>query len=268
MTSSPLPISVCLIAGPEVLRIRRCLASVAGWTSEIIVVINEEVTDGTAEIAAGFGARVFREPWKGHIAQKNSAADKATQPWILALDADEVVSPALRQEMTSLFRRSAELDRHQAYSFPRCSYYCGRWIRHGDWYPDRQTRLWRRLTAHWGGEDPHDKLLATGPVGRLRGDLLHYTNESINQHLQKIVRFSDEFVRQRRAHGQPPRWSDLAVRPLWRFVRAYVFRLGFLDGWPGYYIAWLNAFSALTRYCKLYELQLPPARPDEDLPRH
>jgi len=266
--SQPLPISVCLIAGAEARRIRPCLASVAGWTSEIIVVINEEVTDGTAEIAAGFGARVFREPWKGHIAQKNSAAEKATQPWILALDADEVVSPALRREIETLFARPAQLQRFSAYNFPRCSFYCGRWIRHGDWYPDRQTRLWRRLTAKWGGEDPHDKLLATGPVGKLRGDLLHYTNDSINQHLQKIVRFSDEFVRQRQAAGRAPRWSDLAIRPVWRFLRAYFFRLGFLDGWPGYYIAWLNAFSALTRYCKLYELQLSPARPDEDLPHH
>jgi len=257
-----------MIAGNEASRIRRALESVAGWSSEIILVINDDVADETEAIAASFGARVFREPWKGHIAQKNSAAQKAAQPWILALDADEAVSPALRREMEELFREPERLQRHAAYDFPRCSFYCGRWIRHGDWYPDRQTRLWRRGSAQWGGEDPHDKLLVTGSVGRLRADLLHYTNESINQHLQKITRFSDEFVRQRRAAGRRPGIFDLSVRPVWRFLRAYFLRLGFLDGWPGYYIAWLNAFSALTRYCKLYEAQLKPSCPDEDIAHH
>jgi len=255
MTTSPLPISVCMIAGQEARRIQRSLASVAGWVSEIIVVINDEVADGTDAIAASMGA-------------KNSAAVKAAQPWVLALDADEVVSPELRRELEALFADAGQRDRFTAYCFPRCSFYCGRWIRHGDWYPDRQTRLWRRLTAEWGGENPHDKLLVTGPVGRLRGDLLHYTNDSINQHLHKITTFSDEFVRQRQTVTRAPSFFDLAVRPGWRFLRAYFFRLGFLDGWPGYYIAWLNAFSTLTRYCKLCEVQLKRTPPDEDLPRH
>ena len=265
---TPLPISVCMIAGNEAARIRRSLQSIAGWTSEIILVINHDVSDGTDRIAAEFGAKVFREPWHGYVTQINSATAKAGQPWILGLDADEAVSPELAAEIKKLFRAPETLAACAAYSFPRCSFYCGRWIRHGDWYPDRKTRLWRRGQGHWGGEDPHYALIVQGRTGRLKHDLLHYTNESINQHLQKIVRFSDEFVRVRQAAGRPPRWSDLAIRPVWRFLRAYFFRLGFLDGWPGYYIAWLNAFSALTRYCKLYELQLPPARPDEDLPRH
>lgn len=263
MSNAPLPVSVCMIAGNEAARIRRSLESVAGWTAEIIVVINDTVADGTDAIAAGLGAKVFREPWKGHIAQKNSAADKAAQPWILALDADEVVSPELRRELEALFARS-EPAGCAAYSFPRCSFYCGRWIRHGDWYPDRQTRLWRRGAAHWGGENPHDKLLVDGAVGRLRSDLYHYTNESLNQHVQKIIPFSDEFVRQRLKTAGRPGFFDMAVRPFWRFVRAYFFRLGFLDGWPGYYIACLNAFSAVTRYCKIREAQLK----DEDVARH
>jgi glycosyltransferase involved in cell wall biosynthesis len=252
-TQKPLPISVCMISGAEAARIGRALASVAGWTSEIVVVLNQEVVDGTAEVAAKYGAKVFREPWKGHIAQKNSAADKATQQWILGLDADEVVSAPLREEIQAKFTDHAGMVRFAAYSFPRRTWYCGRWIGHGDWYPDRQIRLWRRGSATWGGIDPHDKLLVNGRIGKLRADLHHYTNDSITQHVQKIIPFAEEFVRQNLASGRSVGVFDLFVRPFWRFVRAYFLRLGFLDGWQGYYIAWLNAFSSVTRYARLLE---------------
>jgi glycosyltransferase involved in cell wall biosynthesis len=249
-------------------RIRRSLESVASWAGEIILVINDDVNDGTDRIGMECGAKVFREPWKGYRHQMNSAAEKAGQPWILAIDADEVISPALAVEIQTLFASAEKLTPFAAFSFPRCSFYCGRWIRHGDWYPDRKTRLWRRGQAHWGGEDPHYTLVVTGRTGKLKNDLYHYTNESINRHLHKITTFSDEFVRQRLAAGRLPSFFDVAFRPFWRFVRAYFFRLGFLDGWPGYYIAWLNAFSAVTRYCKLYEAQLAAPRKDEDIARH
>src|SRR5579859_2800955 len=153
-----LPVSVCMIAGNEAQRISRALASVANWAGEIIVVLNEEVHDGTDNIAEKYGARVYREPWKGHIAQKNSAAQKATQPWILGLDADEVISPELGAEIQLLIGGPQTAETSAAYSFPRCTFYCDRWIRHGDWYPDRQTRLWQRGKAAWGGIDPHDTL--------------------------------------------------------------------------------------------------------------
>ncbi len=252
----PLPISVCLIAGNEAARLPRALASVAGWTAEMIVVVNEDVRDGTDAIARAAGARVFPEPWKGHIGQKNSAAEKASQPWILGLDADEAVSEELRAEITQWFALPEKLVPFAAFQFPRCTYYCGRWIRHGDWYPDRKIRLWRRGQAHWGGVDPHDAVIVSGRVGTLKNDLHHYSNESINRQIQKLVPFSDDFVRHRLATGRSGSWLELVVRPPWRFFRAYVLRLGFLDGWPGYYIAWLNAFSALTRYVKLREAKL------------
>ena len=252
------PVSVCLIAGNEAARIRRALESVAGWTAEIIVVLNDDVNDGTDQIAESFGAKVFREPWQGHIGQKNSAAQKAVGEWILGLDADEVVSPELRAEIQQLLAAPNRAALAAAYNFPRCTFYCGRWIRHGDWYPDRQTRLWRRGAATWGGTNPHDKLIVNGGVRRLRGELQHFTNESINKHILKIIPFSDEFVRQKLGHQ--PGWIELLTRPAWRFFRAYILRCGFLDGWQGYYIAWLNAFSAATRYCKLREANLPPAK--------
>ena len=247
------PISVSMIAGNEAPRIGRALESASGWTAELVVVLNQDVNDGTDRIAAGLGARVFREPWKGHIAQKNSAAQKAAHEWILGLDADEVISPELRREILELFARPEHLRDFAAFSFPRRTFYCGRWIRHGDWYPDRQIRLWRRGFAEWGGVDPHDRLLVRGRIGQLKSDLHHFTNDSINAHIHKIIPFTDEFVRQHAPGAAGSLISGLMIRPVWRFVRAYFFRLGFLDGWQGLFIAWLNAFSTASKYAKLLE---------------
>jgi glycosyltransferase involved in cell wall biosynthesis len=252
-TRQRLPISVCMIAGNEAQRIRRALESVAGWTSEVVVLLNDDVNDGTDKIAESFGAKVFREPWKGHIAQKNSAAGKAAQPWILGLDADEEVSPELRDEIQRAMARPGVCT---AFCFPRCAFYCGRWIRHGDWYPDLQTRLWRKGQAHWSGVDPHDKLIVEGPVGRLRSDLRHYTAETINHQIVKTVQYADDFVRHYAEQGKTVTFLDLLVRPAWRFWRAYLFRLGFLDGWQGMAIAWLTAFYTFLRYVKVRESQL------------
>jgi glycosyltransferase involved in cell wall biosynthesis len=256
-TAQRLPISVCMISGAEAGRIGRTLESVAGWTSEIVIVLNEDVTDGTEEIARQHGAKVFREPWKGHVAQKNSALDKATQPWIFGLDADEVVSPALRSEIAGLLAGPGQPGNAAAWSFPRCAFYCGRWIRHGDWYPDRQTRLWQKGRARWGGIDPHDKLLVDGTVDRLRHDLLHYTAETINHQIIKTMKYADDFARHCAAENRTVTILDMLVRPVWRFWRAYLFRLGFLDGWQGLAIAWLTAFYTFLRYLRAREAQLP-----------
>src|ERR1051325_4817000 len=248
-----LPISICMVSAAEELRIGKALASVSSWAAEIIVVLNQEVTDGTEKIALSHGAKVIREPWKGMIGQKASVAAKATQEWLLDLDADEVVSDELRDEIAGALADESLNGQFAAFNYPRLSWYCGRWIRHGDWYPDRQNRLWRRGRAHWGGVDPHAKLTVDGEVKKLYGNLLHYSNDSINRQIEKIVPFSDEFMRQHLTRNGGARFFDLGVRPVWRFLRAYFFRLGFLDGWPGYYIAWLNAFSTVTRYAKIRE---------------
>jgi glycosyltransferase involved in cell wall biosynthesis len=246
-----LPISVCIIAGNEAHRIRRALESVAGWVEEIIVVINDDVTDGTDQIAAACGAKVFREPWGGYVRQKNSAVQKAGQEWILSLDADEVVSPELRDEIQNLFPRPKKLRPFAAFSFPRCTFYGGRWIRHGDWYPDRKVRLWRRGSAEWRGKNVHETVVVQGAVGRLRRDLLHYTAETIDRHIAKISRYTEEFARDAVQRGGRAGAFDLLARPAWRFVRAYFLRLGFLDGWQGAYIAWTTVFYTATRYAKI-----------------
>jgi len=255
----PLPISVCLIAGAEARRIRRPLESVSGWTGEIIVVLNEEVDDGTEQIAQSFGAKVFREPWKGYVGQKNSAAQKAAGEWILSLDADEVVSPALRDELQGWFSRPEKLQPLAALSFPRCTFYGGRWIRHGDWYPDRKVRLWRRGSAEWRGQNVHETVAVQGAVGKCRNDLLHYSMDDLNHHVRKAVHYSDLFAQGRREAGAG--MLALGFRPCWRFVRGYFLRLGFLDGWQGFVIARMVAFETFLRYAKVREAQARKADP-------
>lgn len=256
-----LPISVCMISAAEAHRIGRALASVAEWTSEIIVVLNHDANDGTDQIAAQFGAKVFREPWKGFIGQKQSAVGKSTQPWLLGLDADEAISEELRGEILATLGDDGQAARFHAYSFPRRSFYCGRWMRHGDWYPDRKIRLWQRGVGRVGGVEPHETLLVDCPVGKLRRDLLHFSNESIDRQLAKIAPYSESFVQHCLKNERRPSALDLAVRPFWRFFRAYVLRLGFLDGWPGYYVAWVSAFSTVTRYAKVREARLSQKGP-------
>jgi glycosyltransferase involved in cell wall biosynthesis len=247
----PLPISVCMISGAEAPRIGRALKSVAGWAAEVVVILNAQVDDGTEQIALSHGAKVYREPWKGFIAQKNSAGDKATQPWLLNLDADELVSPELWNEIARVVSDSSQTP--AAYEFPRCTFYSGRWIRHGDWYPDRVLRLWRRGSARWSGDEPHARLEVTGTVSRLRSDLLHYSNESIAHQIGKIAPYHSDFVKRRITAGGPAGLVEMVFRPGWRFFRAYVLRCGFLDGWQGFYIAALGSFSTLTRYAMVRE---------------
>ena len=259
---SKLPITVCFVAGNEAHRIRPALDSVKGWTSEIILAIDDKVTDGTDKIAESYGAKVFSQPWRGHAGHRNFASSHATQPWLLAIDADEVVSERLRDEIIAAFQTHGAKSQPAAYSFPRLSFFCGRWIRHGDWYPDRVRRLWRKDAARWIGDEPHAALEVKGTVGRLRSDLWHFSNESIARQIAKIPAYHLEFVKRRIAAGKSAGYFELVVRPWWKFLRAYIFRLGFLDGWQGFYIARLAAFSTLTRQAMVREAQsssqLPP----------
>jgi glycosyltransferase involved in cell wall biosynthesis len=256
-----LPISVCIIAGNEAARIRRMLDSVAGWTAEIVVVLNEDVADGTDQIAAEYGAKVFREPWKGFLAQKNSAADKCTQPWLLNLDADEEVSPELKSDIVGFF--SSEPAQFGGASFPRKVWFLGRWITHGDWYPDRVLRLYRAGQGRWAGAAEHCAVKLIGDCKKLRGDLLHYTNPTIASYVGKINYYADIYLQRQLAEDR--RWAALpaVLRSAWRFVRAYFFRRGFLDGYPGFFIAASTAYATLVRHSRLYEhlhSQPPPCQ--------
>lgn len=249
-----------MISGAEGRRINAALSSVSGWVSEIVIVLNQEVQDETEAIAQKHGAKVFREPWRGYSAQKNSALDKASQPWILGLDADEEVSPELREEIRALLATPKRVESFAAFSFPRLSWYSGRWIRHGDWYPDRKTRLWRKGQARWAGSGLHERLETTGRVGHLRQNLLHHSMENLEHQIQKTLRYANDFAHSCEAEGRKVRLLDLVIRPAWRFVRSYVLKRGFLDGWQGFTIAWLTAFYTFLRYAMAREARSQNAR--------
>jgi glycosyltransferase involved in cell wall biosynthesis len=262
-----LPLSLVLIARNEAANLPRCLASVTPWVAEIVVVIND-CTDDTAALAKKYGARVYEHPWQGHRDQKNHALGYASQPWVLCLDADEEVSPALAVSIGEFVRRD---DANFAGAFfPRKVWFLGRWIKHGDWYPDQSLRLIRRGRGKWGGSSEHDKMELDGPAAKLAGDLHHYTCPSLRDHLQKIGYFGDIFLR--RQLERKAQWSagNAIFRAHWRFFRGYVLRLGFLDGFPGFYIACYMGYATFYRYSLLYEHlqnQRAPRPPPEDLPQ-
>ena len=250
-STEPLPISLAIISFNEERRIGKCIASAKGLVREIIVV-DSESSDETVAVAEAAGARVIHQPWLGHCAQKQVALDACTQPWVLMLDCDEELSGELRASISEFFK-SGDAAWFQGGRFNRKVRFLGRWITHGDWYPDHQLRLVQRDRARIVGKDPHDKVELKGRFKQLKGDLLHDSFPTIKSYLDKIVPYSDDFLERQITEGR--RWSLASnlLRPLWRFFRAYILRLGCLDGFPGFWIAYATAFSVFIRYSRKYE---------------
>lgn len=244
------PISVCITAGNEEKMIRDCLESIR-WCDEIILV-DSESTDATREIAAEYTDKVFIEPWRGYIRSKQFAEKQATHEWILFLDADERVSPALRAEIER--ELSHEDVPCNGYEFPRIVFYVDRWIRRGDWYPDLKLRLYNSSFGKIAGQEPHDRIKVRGQVGRLKGPILHYTYANIHSQLDRANHFSSISARDMFEAGRKFRWLDLMFRPLHRFIRCYFFKLGFLEGMHGLIISVVSAHTTFVKYAKLWEL--------------
>ncbi|MFI5355950.1 MAG: glycosyltransferase family 2 protein [Opitutales bacterium] len=252
--NSPLPLSVVIVARNEAATLGRCLASIAGWVGEIVVVLNQ-TTDDSEAVAARHGARVHHTEWRGFRDTKNWALDRATLPWALCLDADEEVSPALRRDLETFFTGDGTR-RFAGARFPRKVWFIDRWITHGDWYPDYSLRCIRRDAARWGGDEfVHERMECSGPVATLRGDLHHYSFPTLSSHVAKMNPFADLFIRQQQAAGRHFSLAAAIFRPGWRFFRAYVLRGGWLDGFPGFYIAWATAFGTFVRHSRLYEAE-------------
>jgi glycosyltransferase involved in cell wall biosynthesis len=252
--ASPLPLSVAIIAKNEAHNLQRCLASVCGWVGDVVVVLND-TTDGSETIAREAGAHVHHLPWSGYRDTKNAAANLTTRSWVLSLDADEEVSPALRSDITAFLSRP-DADTFAGARFPRKVWFIDRWITHGDWYPDYSIRLFRRDRARWGGDRfVHERVECDGPVATIGGDLHHYSFPTLSSNVAKINSFADLFVRQQQERGIQFSLAAAIFRPGWRFFRAYIMHRGFLDGFPGYYIAWATAFGTLVRYSRLYETE-------------
>jgi glycosyltransferase involved in cell wall biosynthesis len=246
-----LPLSISIIACNEEANLRRCLASAANLATEIIVV-DSGSKDGTREVAREFGAKVTHQDWLGHRDQKNVALKLCTQPWVLALDSDEALSPELRSSIEQFLAQSQP---PAGAWMNRRTRFLGRWIKHGDWYPDRKLRLFRREGAVWSGSPEHDyvQLPAGSTETPLRGDLLHYSFKNMSHYLEKHIHYADVFLQREQARGGQFSAFHTIFRAFWRFFRSYVLRLGFLDGFAGLWIAVATGFFAFVRHSRTYE---------------
>ncbi|MBX9742146.1 MAG: glycosyltransferase family 2 protein [Chthoniobacterales bacterium] len=244
------PLSIAIISYNEERTLARCLQSIADLAHEIVLV-DSGSQDKTLSIAASFGARIIHQPWLGYAAQKNVAIDHCTQSWVLALDCDEEVSPELHQSLVRFFEEGRYKE-VQGASFARKTWFLDRWITHGDWYPDKKLRLFRRDQARWINPI-HEKIALEGPVVTLPGELLHYSFPSMKSYLDKIHPFSEAFLKEQRQKKKPWSLGATITHSLWRFFRAYILRCGFLDGFPGLWIAVATAFAVFVRYSRLYE---------------
>ncbi len=257
-------LSVCITACNEEDKIRNCLRSVA-WADEIVVV-DSYSKDNTIRICREFTDRVYQHKWLGYIGQKNLVKKMAQHPWILFIDADEEVSTELRNQILHQFE-SGHNRQFEGYEFPRKVRYMGRWIKHGEWYPDYKMRLFRKDRGICAGKEPHDRITVPGKVRRLKGDLYHYTYANIHEQLETLNKFSTITARDKFNSGVRFRWIDLLFRPVYRFFKSYLLKLGFLDGAQGFVIAVCSSYGVFIKYAKLMELW-HANRPTSDGIRH
>jgi len=242
-------ISVVIITLNACSQIEACLRSV-DFADEIIVV-DSGSRDGTVALAAGMGARVIPQEWLGFGKQKQFAVMQARNDWVLCLDADERVSPELRASQLSSMANPEFL----AYRMPRCNRFMGRYLRHGEGYPDWSLRLFDRLHARWSDDAVHEKIITDEPVGRLCGDLLHDSAENLADYLDKQIRYSSLQAEQLFNAGRRAHWGNLLFSPMVRFLRFYLFRLGCLDGAPGLAHILIGCNNSFMKYAKLMALQ-------------
>jgi glycosyltransferase involved in cell wall biosynthesis len=245
-------ISAVVVCYNEEDRIRDCLESLR-WCEELVIV-DSFSTDRTVEICRDYTSRVLQRKWSGYRDQKAFAHSQATKDWVLLVDADERVTPELRDEI--LHALAHDNGQYAGYSVPRLVHYLGRWWWRGGWFPDYDVRLFRNNRASWGGSDPHEKILVDGKVRRLQNPLHHYSYRSIEDHIQRINRFTSISSQELKKEGG--RWSitDALLRPVVRFFRSYVLHRGFMDGFAGFYVAFTAAVYVFLKYAKLWELEL------------
>lgn len=244
-------LSVILITRNEEANLADCLASLDGIAQQIVVV-DTQSTDQTLEIAKNHGALISQPPdWPGFGPQKNRALDLATGEWVLSLDADERLTPALRSEILTAIHHPAHVN---CFAIPRLSWYCGRFIRHSGWNPDFVDRLFKRGTARFSDDLVHERLIPQGSVAKLENPMLHYSFMNYSQVLQKIDRYSSASAEQAFAKGKTSSPLKAILHGCWSFFRTYVLRAGFLDGAQGFALAISNGQGTYYRYIKLWQL--------------
>lgn len=245
-------ISAYLITKNEEKHIGAALASVS-WMDEIVV-LDSESADKTVEIARKAGARVVNEPFRGFVAQKNLAMDMCKSDWVFNLDADEEVTPALRQSIIEVLKNPKTGSEASIFTVTRKTWYMGRWILHCGWYPEYRERLSKRGAARWEGEMLHEKLRGQEKIGRLAGDLLHRPYADLGEHLKKMNLYTELWARVEKNRGRKAHWTDILFRPAASFIKMYVLRGGFLDYGPGLIASIMGAWYTFLKYARLLEL--------------
>ncbi len=244
------PVSCCIITYNEEGNLEDCLKSVS-WADEIVVV-DSHSTDRTVETARNHTDRVIDHDFEGHVQQKNYAIDQAKNEWVLCVDADERVSPALKEEMLEALSDPGDT---AGFSMPRLTHYLGRFLRRGGWYPDRKLRLFRKDKGRWTGRNPHDRVEVEGPVKEFNGDLLHYSYRDIADHLKTVNSFTTIMAEEMAREGGTSRVIDLIFRGPFKFFKMYVLKGGFLEGKAGLVIAVISSYYVFLKYAKLWELR-------------
>ncbi len=244
-----MPLSVTIITHNADRLLEACLKS-ASFADEIVVA-DSGSSDGTVELALRHGVKVVQKPWLGFGPQKQFAVGAAAHDWVLCLDADERVSEALRDAIVAELRAP----RAAVYAIPRRNRFLGRWLRHGEGYPDWSVRLFDRRQAHWSDDPVHEKVIAAAPAQRLSGDLLHESAETLEHYLEKQNRYTSLQASKLHAEGRTAGAWHLVLAPVARFIKFYFVRLGFLDGVPGLVHVCIGCMSSFNKYAKLIALR-------------
>lgn len=244
-----LQLSVVIITFNEELNIKRCLESIQGIADDIVVV-DSFSKDKTEEICKNFNVRFIQRKWEGYSNTKNFANDQAQHNWILSLDADEALSEELKKSILELKKKSSA----GTYKFNRLTNYCGKWIKHCGWYPDTKTRIFDKRTANWQGKI-HEQLIFSGsPAVLLKGDCLHYSYYTLDQHYRQSDKFSTLAAQSLFEKGKRASIIKLWFSPVVKFFNDYLLKLGFLDGTAGYIICKISAYTTYLKYKKLRAL--------------
>ena len=246
-------LSVVIITFNEERNIARCLSSVRNVADEIVV-LDSFSTDRTPEICASHGVRFYQHAFDGHIEQKNRALTFASFPYVLSLDADEALDEVLTQAVLSA-KNNWQAD---AYTINRLTNYCGKWIYHCGWYPDRKLRLWDIRKGKWGGTNPHDKVILANPDAKilhLAGNILHYSYYTLNDHYRQVEYFTTILSKAQFAEGKRANLLTLYASPVVKFLRDYFLKLGILDGKAGFTISRISAQATYLKYKKIRLLQ-------------
>jgi glycosyltransferase involved in cell wall biosynthesis len=260
-------ISAFIVCCNEERQIRRCLESVK-WCDEIVVV-DSGSKDHTLEICREYTSKIIHQEWRGYVLQKRFALEQCSSEWVLNIDADEEVSPELRDEIVNILTRDALQGRTgpNGYLINRVIFFLNRWWRKGGWHPEFRLRLCRRLQTTWGGEDPHEKASVSGSVGRCKSELRHYSFTDLADYVRRMNTLSSNATTTLKRRKSQPTLMAVILRPIARFLKFYIGKRGYREGLAGFIVAMIEAYAVLLKYAKLWEdvNELSKHNPDEHI---